>query len=98
MTDPAEWQSFVAAATAYERGNYDGIGFVVTEQDDFCGIDLDHATNEDGSPRSRRQQFDRFKSYAERTPSGRGFRVWVIGRKPDHVRCKVTNFDQKTLT
>jgi RecA-family ATPase len=93
-TDPATWCDFERAMHAYQRGGFDGIGFVVTGHDNFVGIDLDHATESAGSPKPKVSTLlQRFDSYTERTPSGEGFRVWVIGRKPEHAGCKRVNFD-----
>lgn len=95
VTDSATWLSFADAAAIYERGGYDGIGFVVTEDDDFCGIDLDYAVSEDGSPKeSVMQLFERFDTYAECTPSGHGYRLWLRGVKPEEAGCKVASFDE----
>ena len=38
-TDPATWCSFDEATQA---PGFDGIGFVFSQADDICGIDLDH--------------------------------------------------------
>jgi primase-polymerase (primpol)-like protein len=40
--NPDTWGTFDAAIAAYLRGSFDGIGFVVTGEDDFAGVDLDH--------------------------------------------------------
>ncbi|MFH1950096.1 MAG: hypothetical protein ABIL06_00620, partial [Pseudomonadota bacterium] len=39
-TDPSTWGTFEDAVKALQKG-FDGIGFVFTEKDPFCGIDLD---------------------------------------------------------
>ena len=44
-TDPATWSTFEEAVRAYEQGGLDGIGFVFTDEDPFCGIDLDKCRN-----------------------------------------------------
>jgi len=92
--NPATWCDFERALGACQAGGFDGVGFVVTAADEFVGIDLDHATEALGSPKPAvaklLQQFD---SYTERTPSGEGFRVWILGRKPEHANCKANDFD-----
>jgi primase-polymerase (primpol)-like protein len=35
------WGTFAEALAAYQRGGFDGIGFVFTASDPFAGIDLD---------------------------------------------------------
>ena len=44
-TDPSSWCEFAEALTAYRDGPYDGIGLVVTDDDDLVGVDLDHCVN-----------------------------------------------------
>src|SRR5215217_5232136 len=46
-TDPATWASFEDAKGAVGRAEppYDGIGFVFSDADPFCGIDLDKCRN-----------------------------------------------------
>jgi hypothetical protein len=41
-TDPSTWGAFEDALETYETGRVDGLGFVVSADDDFIGIDLDH--------------------------------------------------------
>ncbi|MFB6185531.1 MAG: hypothetical protein ABEI86_01525, partial [Halobacteriaceae archaeon] len=46
IDDPDTWASFeVANNTAQSTGDIDGIGFVFTADDEFCGIDLDDIRN-----------------------------------------------------
>lgn len=93
-TNPMTWRRFPAAMHAYRTGKFDGIGFVVTDADEFVGIDLDHATESAGSPKPAASKIlHTFASYTERTPSGEGFRAWILGRKPDHAGCKRNDFD-----
>jgi putative DNA primase/helicase len=41
VNDPSTFRSFSECRTAFCEGGYEGIGFVFTEADPFCGIDLD---------------------------------------------------------
>ncbi len=74
-TDPRTWTTYDAA---YGSTNGDGIGFVVTADDPYLGIDLDHCVTLDGtlSPFAAKL-VERFASYSEITPSHEGVRVWV---------------------
>ncbi len=41
VDNPATWGTYSVANEAYQRGGYNGIGFVLTTQDPFAFIDLD---------------------------------------------------------
>lgn len=89
-TDPSTWASFDAALAAY-RANpaLAGIGFVFAPDDPFTGIDLDDCIDDSGVvPPSAQAVIDALNSYAEVSPSGRGVKVFVIGKKPDGAKCK----------
>ena len=38
---PGNWRGFDDALRELERGHTDGIAFVLTEKDPYCGVDLD---------------------------------------------------------
>ena len=44
--DPGTFSTFDKAMASYQTGNYTGIGFVFTKDDDFCGIDFDHCIDQ----------------------------------------------------
>ena len=82
VTNPKTWTSLNAVMTS--NGNYHGIGFVVTDKDDLCGVDLDHCrsplTGEINQPEL--DIINLLDSYTEITPSMEGVRVWLRGKKP----------------
>lgn len=83
VTDPSTWATFEQAVQCAVAVNtpYAGIGFVFTEHDPFCGIDLD--VPEDGAPSDLQQfTFKKLSSYTELSPSGRGAHVIVKGAVP----------------
>jgi putative DNA primase/helicase len=81
-TDPSSWSSFDETYAFAQREGLAGIGFVVTPNDPFVGIDLDHCRN----PQTGEIDFwaqeiiNRFASYTEVTPSGTGVRIWITTR------------------
>lgn len=78
-TDPATWTSFDAAlASPYG----DGIGFVVTASDPYCGVDIDHCVAEGVVAPLALSIIRRLDSYTEITVSGEGVRVWVKAKWP----------------
>jgi hypothetical protein len=83
-TDPATWADFdTAAAHAATRDGH-GIGFVFSDADPYCGVDIDHCRD----PETGRLDGDAaaivagLDSYAERSPSGTGVHVIVKGKPP----------------
>lgn len=74
-TNRRTWRSFQTAVKAYETGRYDGIGFVLSEEDDFAAIDLDNKNNDPVLDISHLDIVKRFDSYAERSPSGTGYHI-----------------------
>ena len=53
-TRPETWTDFFTAQKAYENGNFDGIGFVFTGDDDLVGVDIDDCRDPDTGPENPR--------------------------------------------
>lgn len=88
-TDPKTWASFDEAVSAWRTGRYAGIGFVFAEGDPFTGVDFDGCIDDAGNlVSSAREIIASLDSYTEISPSGRGVKVFIAGRKPDGVGCK----------
>jgi hypothetical protein len=87
-TDPRTWISFDAAKRAYERRNFDCLGFVLHSDLQIVAIDLDGCRNpETGEIELEAQTIiDRFASYTEVSPSGAGVRIFVFGVLPCNGR------------
>jgi hypothetical protein len=89
VTDPATWTDYQTALAALqeqdERGPYAGLGFVLTDHDDFGALDFDHVR--DATTGSIDPQVSAavamVGSYAEVSPSGTGIRVLFRGPLPD---------------
>lgn len=95
VTAPSEWMTFEAAmARAQAVGG--NVGYVLTEDDPYCCIDLDVVDEETQRAKGEainpalwttQEQFDRFwkicqafDSYTELSKSGKGLHVWIKGR------------------
>jgi KaiC/GvpD/RAD55 family RecA-like ATPase len=92
-TDPKTWGTFAEAMERYGRGGFDGIGFCFTPDDPYCGIDLDDCLDEQQVPYARAWKLiERFGSYAEISPSGRGVKIIVRAKKPGE-KCKKPGFE-----
>lgn len=83
-TDPGTWGSYLEAIKAYTEGDFDGVGFVFTEADPFCGVDLDRCRDLNTGELEpwAREILDRLDSYSEISPSGEGVHIIVRGELP----------------
>lgn len=76
------WSTFYTAVKTYQKGGYDGIGFMFSKDDPYIGIDIDHCM-EDGefSPLAD-EIIEMMDSYTELSPSGSGVHIVVKGELP----------------
>lgn len=90
-TDKSTWAPFETCFNAYKDGKgFDGIGFVLSNEDPFCIIDLDYHAQEDEKPVFQNELLEpwarkiimKFESYTEISPSGNGVHIVIKGRKP----------------
>lgn len=86
-TEPATWCSFEAAVNVSRRDGYDGIAFVISDSDPYCGVDMDDCLDETGQWLWGEDMVRWLATYAEVSPSGRGIKLLVRGKKPPHSRC-----------
>lgn len=89
-TDASTWVTFDEAVAAWRASDrYAGVGFVFSADDPFAGIDLDGCIDASGHVvASAREIIDSLNSYTEVSPSARGVKVFITGRKPDGAGCK----------
>ena len=83
--DPSTWGTWdeALAALTDRNGKFDGVGFVFSADDPYCGIDLDKCYNADGSVQEWAKPYlKRLYSYTEISPSGTGVKVFVRGSIP----------------
>jgi hypothetical protein len=87
-TDPMSWNSFENASKYTAKNNVAGIGFVFTDEDPYCGIDLDACRNLETAKISDLAQeiIQRFDSYTEISPSGEGVHIIIKGKLPERGR------------
>lgn len=84
-TDPDTWGTFEEAVAAYEANDFlSGLGFVVSDEDDICGIDIDHARDPETGELSVEAcaAVALLDSYTEISPSGEGLHIIVLGKLP----------------
>lgn len=87
--DPATWCSYGEAFESWRRNSRccAGIGFVFCDSDPFVGIDLDESLDAHARPKTWVQGIvQRFAdTYCEKSPSGRGLKIWCKGKLPSNV-------------
>lgn len=87
-TKPDHYSAFNELAPNIDY--YNGVGFVFTESDPYCGIDIDDCIDSDGALHpSAREIVKLFNSYTEISPSGTGLKIFIKGKKSTN-RCKVS--------
>jgi len=85
--DPKTWGSFEAVIAAFESGQFNGVGFVLTADDPYAMADLDHCLDSEGKLEVWAGEIvDHLRSYTEITPSGEGLRVIVKAILPQGGR------------
>ncbi|MEA3318443.1 MAG: hypothetical protein U9Q88_00350 [Bacillota bacterium] len=78
--NPSTWSTFEDTLEFFWKGGYNGIGFVFSESDPYCGIDIDKCyTNGVLSPLSK-DIGSIFQSYTELSPSKTGLHIIVKGK------------------
>ena len=98
--EPGTWTDYeTARAFAHQ---YDGLAFVISADDPFCGIDLDNCLDEDGNLKTWSLPIVSALapvSFGEISPSGRGIKFVTQARKPKGAKCvyKVPGGDKEQI-
>ncbi|MGL4609251.1 MAG: hypothetical protein ACRCYY_06125 [Trueperaceae bacterium] len=77
-TNPTTWATFEDVWACFLKGGYDGIGFVISKDDPYVGVDLDWKKYEgEGIPEAANAILAYFNSYSEFSPSRKGCHIWI---------------------
>ncbi|MFQ6340927.1 phage/plasmid primase, P4 family, partial [Bacillus sp. AF62] len=79
------WSTFATAVKFYLEGNYDGIGFVFSRQDNYIGIDIDKCVVDGKTNVFSTEIIDTLDSYTEFSPSEKGIHIIIKGSLPQSV-------------
>ncbi|MCQ6529862.1 phage/plasmid primase, P4 family [Bacillus mycoides] len=79
------WSTFATAVKFYLEGDYDGIGFVFSRQDNYIGIDIDKCVVEGKTNTFATEIIDTLDSYTEFSPSEKGIHIIIKGSLPQSV-------------
>lgn len=93
-TNPAHFSSFETVLAAYEKGDFDGIGFVLTAGDPFVAIDIDKCLCGDILTEEAKGIIEELNSYTEVSPSGAGIRIFVKGSIPRNIKTGIELYGQ----
>ena len=82
--DSATWSTFDQVVDAFDKqtGRFAGIGFVLSHEDPFLGLDLDGCLINGNICPSAQAIIDQCDSYTEISPSGEGIRIIGTGKIP----------------
>jgi primase-polymerase (primpol)-like protein len=80
--DPQTWADFATALAAFQNGGLDGIGYMFTTDDPYCGIDLDNCRDADTGMIEpwAHEIIDQCASYSEVSPSKTGVKIFGRGK------------------
>lgn len=89
VTDSAQWGSYEEALFRNEYGDFDGLGFVFSNDDDLVFIDLDHCL-EDGEPNAFAEEILALfpETYTEISRSEDGLHIVCRGSIPRTIKRK----------
>ncbi|MGG0360364.1 phage/plasmid primase, P4 family [Bacillus tropicus] len=79
------WSTFATAVKFYLEGDYDGIGFVFSRQDNYIGIDIDKCVTDRKTNAFATEIIDTLDSYTEFSPSEKGIHIIIKGSLPQSV-------------
>jgi putative DNA primase/helicase len=86
VRNPATWGNFAQAHTAYETGEFAGVGIVVTADMGIVGVDIDHCIVNGQVGEEAQRIITALDSYTEVSPSGSGIRMLLEGKLPGVMR------------
>jgi P4 family phage/plasmid primase-like protien len=80
---PSTWTGFEEVLSAYESGDFTGIGFMFGEDGPYVGVDLDGCVTDGDLTGGAWDIVKRLDSYTEGSPSGTGLHIICRGFLPD---------------
>ncbi|WP_053026196.1 phage/plasmid primase, P4 family [Staphylococcus haemolyticus] len=93
-TNKDTWTIFDAIHNLYEENNrYDGIGFMLSDNDKYIVLDIDNAIDENGQINSDLALEMTELTYCETSPSGTGLHCFFKGELPEQRKKKRSDLD-----
>ena len=81
VNDEQTWSSYADVSEALNNNKeFDGLGFVLSEKDNLCVIDLDNCRNPDTGEIEKQAEeiICNINSFTEISPSGKGVHIWLL--------------------
>jgi len=83
VNNPSTWNTYDKALAALKTDKFNGIGFVVTKNDPYTGVDFDYCIDAAGIINPTIADYiRRLNSYTEITVSNKGLRTLIKGKLP----------------
>ncbi|WP_369041727.1 phage/plasmid primase, P4 family [Staphylococcus epidermidis] len=93
-TNKDTWTIFDAIHNLYEENNlYDGIGFMLSDNDKYIVLDIDNAIDENGQINTDLALEMTELTYCEMSPSGTGLHCFFKGELPEQRKKKRSDLD-----
>lgn len=93
-TNKDTWTIFDAIHNLYEENNlYDGIGFMLSDNDKYIVLDIDNAIDENGQINTDLALEMTELTYCEMSPSGTGLHCFFKGESPEQRKKKRSDLD-----
>lgn len=93
-TNSDTWTIFDAINSIYEQNDrYDGIGFVISEHDNYIVLDIDNAIDESSQITSNLALDMTKMTHCEKSPSGTGLHCFFKGELPKERKKKRSDLD-----
>lgn len=93
-TNNDTWTIFDAIHNLYEKNDqYDGIGFMLSDDDNYIVLDIDNAIDETGQITSDLALYMTEITYCEKSPSGTGLHCFFKGELPSERKKKRSDLD-----
>ncbi|WP_380572707.1 phage/plasmid primase, P4 family [Staphylococcus hyicus] len=92
-TDRSTWTVFDVINKLNDSNNYDGIGFMLSGDDNYIVLDIDNAIDENGQINSDLALEMTELTYCEMSPSGTGLHCFFKGELPEQRKKKRSDLD-----
>jgi len=93
VNDPTTWATYEDAVAAVEHIQCEGIGFVFTEDDPYCGVDIDNCRDPETGKLNElgMNATEKLRTYGEASPSCTGIKFFGRASIPQKSGCRFSD-------